>query len=428
MAGHSTSVLTFGPFGCVLYEALTGKLAFIGDTVPDTLMAVLGKEPDWNALPKDTSSRLRQLLSRTLRKNARLRLHDIADARIELDDDLSDPRIGLARAERSLTRIAVTAVAAGMLTGLAVWSAMRSSAPDAGRVSRTAILLPSGEVLERDERAPAFAISPNGQYVAYITRRGSETQLYLRSVDELDPTPIDGADGARMPFFSPDSAWLGFIADGELRKVSLTGGAPVTIASVDPNYRGISWGDGGTIVLSTNNTELWRVPAEGGEPERLTIPDRERGERAHRFPTVLPGGEAVLFTVLPGDIESWDDASLAVLSLETGEYDVVLEGGRFSKYSPTGHLIYARAGSLLAVPFDLAELDIKGAPVPLVQEVAMSLKDGSSEFALSSDGSLLYAPGGSWGVDHRVVWVDRTGRVEPILNDSARLRASRSVT
>ncbi len=219
-----------------------------------------------------------------------------------------------------------------------------------------------------------------------------------------------------MPFFSPDGQWLGFARGGRLMKVSVSGGAPIVLCDVSSSPRGASWASDGNIVfVPSTEGGIQRVLEDGGEPEVLKVPDRERGEKTYRFPEVLPGGRAVVFTMGTGDIESWDDASIALLSLETGEYRILLEGGSHALYSPTGHLVYARAGSLFAAPFDLAGLELTGASVPVLNGVITSPTKGPAAFSISRSGSLLYAPGNPWGVDLRVVLVDREGKSKPII-------------
>jgi serine/threonine-protein kinase len=218
-----------------------------------------------------------------------------------------------------------------------------------------------------------------------------------------------------MPFFSPDGQWLGFYDGQLLKKVSIASRIPVAIGRI-LNPRGAAWGDDGTIVFNNlPNRGLLRTSANGGAAEVLTVPDPERREKTHRFPEMLPGGRAVLFTLGTGDIDTFDDASIAVLSLDTGAYRKVLEGGAYARYSPTGHLVYARAGALLAAPFNLAELEVTGAPVAVLEGVASLPIWASAAFALSHEGSLLYAPGGARQEERKVVWVDRLGRSEPLI-------------
>jgi serine/threonine-protein kinase len=209
-------------------------------------------------------------------------------------------------------------VAASLVSGLLVWSLTRSIAEERP-VTRSVIpLAPGGEVSQPSWNS--VAISRDARYFAYVEQRGNTRQLCLRGTDELFGRPIEGTEGARMPFFSPDSQWLGFQAGGKLKKVSLGGGAPVIICPTGEDPRGASWSSDGTIVFNfTHGAGLSRVSSSGGVPEALTTPNREQGERTHRLPEVLPGGKAVLFTIGSNEIESWDDASIAVLSLDSGD-------------------------------------------------------------------------------------------------------------
>ncbi len=385
-------------FGCCLYEALTGKAAFLGETVSDTIAAVLKQEPDWQSLPASTPVPIRTLLRRCLQKDSSRRLHDIADARIEIEETLNEPfetsqTVAAADAKigrRVIPIIIATALSASIVTAVSFWIFTPPTAPAQERVTRSVITLPPDDELAISAQN-TLAISPNGQYMTYEEESG---QLYLRALNELQSKPVEGAEAsrARMPFFSPDSQWLGFWADGNLMKVSTIGGVATAIAAVGSDLRGASWGSDGRILFTLGpGSGISQISDDCDEPKVLTTPDRERGEKTHRFPQLLPGGKAVLFTLGTVDITSYDDASIAVLLLDTGDYHVVIEGGTDARYSETGHLIYARDGTLLASPFDLAELQVKGSPIPVVQGVNMSAHHGYADFSISSDGSLLYA-------------------------------------
>jgi serine/threonine-protein kinase len=222
-----------------------------------------------------------------------------------------------------------------------------------------------------------------------------------------------------MPFFSPDSQWIGFRSGTRLMKVAVTGGAAVSVSEIAVNARGASWGEDALVVAPRNSAGLSKIPVAGGAPESLTTLEVERLEKSHRYPDMLPGGKSVLFTVGTGDIESWDEASIAVLSRETGEYRTVLEGGTNARYSRTGHVVYAREGSLLAVRFDPEALEVTGTPVRVLDGVAMDT-NGQAAFSLSDDGALLYTPSVGPRGRRRVVWVDREGRTERLIEEPQR--------
>ena len=406
-------------FGCCLYEALTGKVAFLGETVSDTIVKILDKEPNWSVLPESAPE---LLIQKCLRKDPHRRLQAIGDARIELEDGTGVRAQGQEEAGQPRTsRLAV--LVAIVATAIAAWSllGLRTSMP----IVRAAISLPEGTELALGTTA-ALAISPDGERTAFVASRDNTRQLYLRSLDEMDAQLIEGTEGARMPFFSPDGRWLGFFMDGELRKVSVTGGAVIQITEISGDIRGASWGDDDRIVFAPDNhVGIARVSAEGEDFEWLTTPAKEQGEKSHRFPEVLPGANAVVFTLGTGDIETFDDASIAVLSLDTGEYRVLLEGGTNPRYSATGHLVYSHGDALFAVPFDVSELQLQGTAVPILDGVTSSRGTGSAEFSIALDGSLIYAPGRSWEEENLIVWVDRTGRSEPLIDTPRPFREPR---
>ena len=237
-------------------------------------------------------------------------------------------------------------------------SSETASAPGA----RSVMTLPPNEPLVV-RNSPTFALSPDGTHLVYAAGRGGSRQLYLRAMDSLEGEPIPGTEGASTPFFSPDGHWVGFYAGGQMKKVSLGGGAPLTLCDA-PSPSGASWGTNGAIVFApTNISGLWQVSAAGGTPQPLTR--LETGEGRHSWPDLLPGGKVVLFTVFgPG----LDAPQIAVHPLEGGERErrVLIEGGTYPRYVPTGHLVYAQAGTsgtLLAAPFDLARLEVTDAPV-----------------------------------------------------------------
>jgi len=396
--------------GCVLYEMLTGTRPFAGEDVSEVAASVLAREPDWSRLPADLPPALGVVIRRCLQKNPKQRIGDMQDVRLALEGafEADQPSGGVTprnrRSARTLALVIGSAVlATAAATGLAAWMLLRSDSPRS--VTRLQMPTPAGQTFYFNGRA-IVAISPSGRQVAFQAGLG----LWLRSLDELEAKPIPGAEGeARGPFFSSDGQWIGFYAAGELRKVSVTGGAPVTLTKA-VNPWGATWGADNVILYSQGPKGIWRIPAAGGTPEQVVaVAD---GELAHR-PQLLPGGEWVLFTLRPRGVGSWNRAQIVIQSLTTRERVVLIDGGRDARYLPNGYLIYGLNGSLLAVPFDLRARRIAGGAVPLVRDVFDSgTISGAVHFDVAADGSLIYVPRIDTAL--RLTWVDRNGREETV--------------
>ena len=406
-------------FGCVLYELLTGKRTFGGKTVTDTLAKILEGEPKWAALPDTTPWRIQELLRRCLTKDANDRLPHIGNVRIEIKLALDEPTpvspVGAASAVHSpLWRRAIPwsiAVVIAVIAGVGFWS-LRRPTPEP---LKKFVITPPATALLASFVNNQLAISPDGTRLVYEASSAGGTKLYVRSLDELIATPIAGTERAQgNHFFSPDGESVAFFTtDRKLKKVSLMGGTPITLSDISTRVLSGSWVED-TIVFSQGSgstSDLYQVSANGGEPEILAVPDAEKGERQYFSPEILPGGKAVLFTIFLGG----RNYQTAVLSLETGERKVLLEGSRDARYAPTGHLVYELygTGTLMAVPFDLGRLEIAGDSVPILQGVRQAL-NGWVDYSFSSDGTLVYVPGGSGAGQFRLVWVDRQGAVEPM--------------
>ncbi len=401
-------------FGCVLYEILARRRPFDGETFSDFIAAILGQEPDWKALPQTIPGDVRALLRRCLQKEPQRRLRDIGDARMELEDALAGagpPEVG--PAVRSRLRVAVLAGVC-LLVGTAAASFVagkigRGAVP---AVMRFSIPLAVNEVVH-PLAGSGVAISQDGSRIVYAGNKDGRTQLYLRTLDRLEAKPLPGTVGGAAPFFSPDGQWVGFryVANRTVRKVALSGGAPLTVVGADA-FAGATWGAHDQIILNDQYPGgLDRVPAGGGT--LLPVTRIEGEQRLHKDPVLLPGGKAVLFTVAAAGMDSYDDAQIAVVSLATGERKVLVQGGTSAEYSPSGHLVYARNGSLLAVPFDLSRLEVTGPPVDVLDGVFMCASTGIAHFQISESGSLVYAPGRELG-DRTLVWVDRLGKEQPL--------------
>ena len=247
----------------------------------------------------------------------------------------------------------------------------------------------------------------------YVAKLGTDTQLYVRPLDEFQPTPIAGTEGGTGPFFSPDGQRLAFFADGKLKTVRLDGGAPVTVCDA-PRSRGGSWGPDDTIVFTPGiDAGLMRVPAAGGAPQAVTTPDRTKDAITHRWPEILPDGRSVLFTLWTG-IGRSEEARLAIVSLQTGKQQVLpLEGASNPHYSRTGHVVYRRSSSVMAVPFNLDRLEVTGPAVPIAEDVAMNVL-GTAQFGVSSDGTLVYVSADDSNAQQTLRWVDRLGQDTPV--------------
>ena len=407
-------------FGAVVYEMLTGRRAFTGDDLSDTLAAVLRAEVTLDELPDETPPRLRQALTACLQRDPKQRVHDMADVRLAMEGAFetteSAPSEPVSVPELQVWQRPVPAAIIALLiattVGVGLWTAMR---PAPRPVARMMLTVPPGEPLYLNFPNTDVAISPDGTHVVYAGTLDGQTQLYVRALDELDPTVLTGLGSQpRNPFISPDGNWVGFFDTGALQRVSIRGGPPVPIADVYAPPRGASWGADDTIIYATANaaTGLWQVASGGGEPELLTTPDTERGEQDHFWPEILPGGRAVLFTIMPqGPVEN---RQIAVLSLESRTYEVVLPGGSQARYVPTGHLVYGVRGTLQAVGFDLDRLEVTTDPVPVVDTVNMK-GTGAANFGVAKNHSLVYVRGGGRSATGlSLVWVDREGNEEPL--------------
>ncbi len=414
-------------FGVVVYEMLTGKRAFEGEDVSETLASVLKDTLSMDALPGTTPPRLKRLIERCLDRDPKTRLRDIGEARIEIarieatapeesfQTATAGPAAGPLRG-RERTAWAVAGVSLGIaaiLLAIAVWSPLR---PRSAAISRSgAIRFTVGERLPIQLGDPqgALAWSRDGKRLLYTGARDGSRRLFLRSLSEGEPVLIPGTEGASAPFFSPDGQWAGFFAGGRLKTVSLSGGAPVTLADA-PTPRGATWGPDDAIYFSpATDTGLMRVPASGGAPQAVTTPDSGRGERSHRWPEMLPGGKAILLTIAYSDILSFDDARVAVLSLETGKLTELIKGGSYGRFVAPDHLLYCRAGAVLSVPLDPKRNAVTGPSATVLDGVVTYPLTGAAQFAVSEAGSLAFLPGGSTEAKRTLTWVDRQGRATP---------------
>jgi serine/threonine-protein kinase len=399
-------------FGVVLYELLTGAMLFGGmETASDSLAAVITKDPDWSALPKDTPPHLVALLRRCLQKDPKLRLRDIGEARIALD---TTSAAALPVAAPVLSPAArpwwgYAAIAVSLVLATLLWRATRPAERPLQRFE--ADLGPEARAGQR----ATLAISPDGTRIAFpVQRSGGPIMLATRGMDQSKPTVLSGTEDATIPFFSPDGLWIGFGANEKLKKVSVQGGAPVPLCDL-PNFRGASWGEDGYIVATYTGGGLVRVAAAGGAPQPLG--SRETGRR---WPQILPKGDSVLTTYSP-NLTRWDDANIEVFSLKTGQVKIVQRGGYFGRYVPSGHLVYVHQGTLFAVPFDLGHMETRGVPAPVLNDIAGHIISGGGELDFSRTGILAYLSGkpDDAGV-LKLQLMDAAGKLEPLMAETSR--------
>jgi len=412
-------------FGCVLYEMLTGELAFAGRTTSDRIAAILDQEPRWDRLPDSTPLGVRCLLRRCLEKEPKRRLRDIGEARIELENALAGagsedavrPRAGL------MTRRAALAAVGGAVAGAAgigtiAMSRWRGALPR--RLTRFAIAMPEGE-FHRISFNDRVAISPDGSSIAFNTNRQGAAvdapSLYTRALRDLGSKRLEEAPSSASAFFSPDGRSLGFFMlkpSATLRRIALSGGPSSTLWPTGP-YAGATWADDDTIYFAAYTPGgLLSIPAAGGKPRQFATTDTKRGERVLKYPCALPGGKALLVTVATEDSESFDDAQILAISIPGGQRKVLVERGTHPRYSPSGHLVYARNGSLFAIRFDPDRLEVSGKPFAVLEGVLMSRNTGVANFDVSASGDLAYIPGVAEGGVRTLAWVDRSGKPAPL--------------
>jgi len=417
-------------FGCVLYESLTGMRAFPGESVSDSLAAILRAEPDWGLLPADAPAVVRALLRRCLQKDPKRRLHDIADARIELEEGLS--RAGEAAQEiaplavrgRGQLPWAIAALLLGAAAGALLYRSLAQSASPATPSIRTVlhlpadtgVSLPGGPFAASFPAGAAVAISPDGRTVVFRGTKQGVSRLYRRRLDRDEAEPITGTENGFAPFFSPDGQWLGFFTPGELKKVPIEGGAALLICSVPPVTAGGAWDTDGSIVYTRAvNGSLYRVSSGGGEPQPLTTLDAARGEHAHLWPQILPKGRGILVSIVLGkDFQDYSSSQIVVLDPKSGSRRVVLEGSTFARYSG-GWLVFVRGGEVSAAPFDVENRRVMGPAVRAPEPITLNAADGSASLALSPQGDLVYVSGPPLSVPNSTVLrLDPNGRETPL--------------
>jgi len=408
-------------FGIVLMEMLIGKRVYAGRTVSDTLAGVLAREPEWDDLPSDTPVPVRHLLERCLEKEVGERLQAIGEARIAIEHYLENPagdvKAGVASAppliKRALPWAVAGALAAALVAAVVLWPRGAAEEPIMRlevKVSDNPLYVQLGASVE---------LSPDGRRVVIVTDAEDGRTITVRALDQLEGTPLvtgGSSTNPYNPFFSPDGQWVGFVTPGELKKVPITGGTPITLCKVNRS-RGASWGPDNTIVIAPTRTGgLFTVSAAGGELVPLTTLDAADGESAHYWPQVVPGGN-VIFTALLDGSASADEGIIESVSLATGERKVLHRGGAYGRWVPSGHLVYIRENTLFAMPFDVKTMQATGSPAPIVQGVTSDSSNGGAQISFSQNGTLAYVSGVVGVPEYPVLQMTRQGVVSPLWSE-----------
>jgi serine/threonine-protein kinase len=408
--------------GVVIFEMLTGRQLFAGDTVSDTLAAVLRKEIPWDDLPTELPPALRRVLTRCLERDPRQRLQSAGDTRIELtsatgetpvpaNTEMLRPARGIPRRVVFPVMMAVVILAA--LTGR--FSAPSNTGHTATESTRLDIsLVTEGRIY--DDLGPGAILTPDGRTIVYLQDVDTVRRLMVRHLDEEKATVVPGTEGAVMPFMSPDGKWIGFFAANRIKKVWIGGGMPLDICTADgARCRGAAWGVDDKIVFTpSTSSALYLVDAAGGEPVQLTTLDKDAAERSHRWPEFLPDGKHVVFNIQYHG-QDYHDGNIEVVEVATGNQKVVHRGGAFPRPADANHLTFIRENTVFLVEVD-QDGTPRSEPRPVLSDVSASTGDetagdGSAVFNISPAGDVLFRRGKDLTQQGYLAVVDMTGNV-----------------
>jgi WD40 repeat protein/predicted Ser/Thr protein kinase len=398
-------------FAVVFYEMLTADRLFGGETVSDSIGAILHRDPDLTQLP-DVPPQIHTLLRRCLTRDKRQRLRDIGDARLDIEDAIAVRATTKKAAARKLRHAPwLVAGALAIMVGITSWLALTSSGDAVHKLATLG--LPRNEAIDLGihNAWPRIQFSPDGKQVVYIG--GVEDNLFRRDTNSFDSRLIPGIEHVGLFTFSPDGLWIAYSGQGKLWKVALSGGAPIELCDT-ADGPGLAWGSDEIFFSRANGGGLWSVPVNGGQPKAISTLNDEREETSHRWPHVLPGGRHLLITIKTARIATFDDALIGVLSLETGEIEVLVQGGTFPQYLATGHILYGRDEQLFAVPFDLETLTVQGTPTRVLEEIDTVDVNGCAQYSLSAGGDLAYLSAGEDQAELQLDWIEHSGKRSPL--------------
>jgi len=405
--------------GVLFYEMITGRRPFERDNQVATIQAIITATPEPLARYKsNVPDGLQRIVSKFMAKDPASRYQHIDEVPVDLravdlkapvlsQDDFAVPEGAVARSP--LWRRGIPWAAAALLAVVAIWSLTRTPTESPRPVARVVVAPSKSAPLIPNPGGPQLAVSPDGKRIVYLTKVGSTLPLALWETDQLETRILPGTDGDGCPFFSPDGQWIAFSTGGELKKLFLDGGKPISLCDASLGMGG-GWGTDDTIFFTPVSCGgIWKISANGGKPIQVTT--RAEGEFGHWSASILPGGKAVMFTVMNSSVT---DSDIAVLNRESGEWHTIIKGVTDARYSPTGHILYAQSGTIVAAPFDIESLEIGEPRVPVLSDVLQSIGSGNAQLDFSEDGLLCYIRGGEWIARRKIVWVDRHGITEPL--------------
>ncbi|HAL57200.1 MAG TPA: hypothetical protein DCP63_12200 [Bacteroidetes bacterium] len=426
--------------GVLLYEMLTGQLPFKG--VHETAIAyeiVNVDSPPMSSFKPDISPELDAIVMECLEKDPNERAQSAKQIAIDLrrqKRESSKSRMTRTRPAQQFNTAenrkpdepaprkfsftnSIWPIVAGvsiLLAGLFAWSPWKGDVASRP-VMRFSVDLPHNSFALGTS---SLDISADGKLFVFSGVTGTTVQIYYRRVDELTFHPLAGTAGAWYPAISPDGQWIAYEVNGTLMKVSVSGGAPQKLCNIQGISRGIVWENMQSILFGHVNRGIIRVSANGGEPEPITKLDSTKGELSHRFPQLLPDGKTIMYTIKQNNISTFDDALIVAERMDTHERTVLVRGGTFGRYVPTGHLVYARGGSILAVPMDASSLVLQGQPVIIEKGGLLNPASGDAYLAFSATGTFVFSPEDPVSLSTvDLAWIDRRGNVRPLI-DSAR--------
>lgn len=397
-------------FGVVLWEMLTGKGLFEGETVSHTLAAVLTKDPDWTQLPAGTPAAARRLLRRCLERERKRRLPDIGAARLEIEEAKAGGPVDDAATAVAPRRSILPWVAAGLFAAatLVLVFLHFDRSPESPHVYKFSVLLPENATFSEFE---APAVSPDGRRLVFPAILDDKEALWMRDLDSLTTHLLPGTEGGSQPFWSPDSRLIAFFANGKLKKVDVAGGLAVTLCDA-PDPRGGAWSKNDVILFApTNGSPLLRVPAAGGNATPETEINRAMGEASHREPSFLPDGRHFLYSAAGSDRGR---SAVYVGDLDSKSRVMVVPINSNAVYASPGYILFMQKGTLMAQAFDAGTLRTSGDAVPIVEQVRSEGNAIHGQFSVSQNGVLVYLSGTAWR-NVEVTWFDRSGKASGIL-------------